>query len=228
MSTPKPNLAIRLPSEAKEEFDSYCAANGCTQPEAVQKLLNLQKLEEAAKKHPEAAAILSDFRHHAAALVALLEASLVLSDGAAARARDEFAGQLEQNAQLIRAQQNALAAKEASLTELRTQLTSIQNDCSSATQKATELSERCEYARRQIEEMTQKMAVMAEEAAETKSMSKSYQRLLEEINELRRDNKSLSDQLKDAQIAHANEIRKLEDAKHQAQLEAERLKRGGE
>ena len=83
-------------------------------------------------------------------------------------------------------------------------------------------------ALRKIEEMNQKIASMAEEAAETKAMSKNYQRLLEEVNELRRENKILSDQMKDAEIAHAGEIRKLEEAKHQAQPEAERLKRGGE
>lgn len=228
MSATKTGLGIKLSPERVEEFNNLCAERGCSQPETLAFLLDLQKLQAAAETNPQRAELLSSFRAHVAALVSLQEASLVLAEDAKACAREEFSAQLAQNDLMITTQQKALVEKDATISALQQQLGAATDEITCAANRLATLVAEHEHEKQQHSEARRKLLSLAEEAEEIREVRKAYQKLLEETNELRRENKALSDQIKDAQIAHANEIRKLEAEMHQAQLEAERRKWGGE
>ena len=176
------------------------------------------------KANPELAANLSAFRHCVEQLVSLQEASLVIAERASSKAREEFSAQLDNNAQLIHILQGRVTAQEQELSNAQAAKAVANEELSSLKQKYGELDERYAYAQHQLSERAQRISALEGDLEASRGLPSRCHELLEMVTSLQAENRELSDRLKDAALAHAEELSRLRDEKHQVELELASLR----
>ena len=216
-------LGLRVSPETREQYKEFCDAHKCAQGEGLDLLLQLQRLQEAERENPARAENLAAFRHHMECLFTLQVASITLAEDAKAFAREEFAAQLGQNAQLIQTLQETKISQEQALVDARTAKDTAETELARLRDKVAELEGRLTYAQAQLQDKEHRISALTEEVSRTEGLPARYQDLLETTDALRTENKTPSVQLKDAEIDHMRKIGELERELHNAQLEVAKL-----
>ena len=212
-------LGLRIAPDVKDAYKAFCEEHNCAMGEGVDLLLKLHALHEAEQSNTARCENLAAFRHHVEALVSLQAASLTLADDAKALARKEFAGQLDQDAQLIRTLQNNAERSAKELADAHEAKDVAEAEIKQLRDKVTDLNERMTYVQSQLNDRDNRIQFLTEELARVEGLPARYQNLLEEASALQKENKNLSAQVKDTEIAYMRKISNLEKELYQLRLD---------
>lgn len=212
-------LGLRIAPDVKDAYKAFCEENNCAMGEGVDLLLKLHALHEAEQSNTARGENLAAFRHHVEALVSLQVASLTLADDAKVLAREEFAVQLNQDAQLIRTLQDNAERSAKELVAAHEAKNAAEAEVKTLCDKVTALDERIAYIQAQLQDKEKRIQFLSEEVARTEGLPARYQALLEDVSMLQKENKALSDQVKDNEIAYMRTINALEKELYQLRLD---------
>lgn len=219
-------IAIRLPSEDRDRFTSFCKENNLSQSEALQHLLDTYKVQHDAEQNPEQAENFRRFQHNLQALLTIYTDSVMCADDARGLARQECADELAQSSQTIQALEAQVTTLHAKLTSVVSEKDQLEKNLQISKEHASIVESQYEQALSQLSDKANLLSILEAKLPETDSLLAELEALRTTERNQKDEISSLRHTLQQAKLEHAEELRRL-DNDHAAELrvsEAEKHK----